>query len=556
MDLTLNKKGKKMKIKNIVFSGAMASILMMGVANAAVDGTDVNFDGKYELTSGAEGDATVAPVSSNYKYDYTTTGGTQTGVVNTTDPNKSLFTYTAAAGSAATDMNTTHVQADYTGTSAVDGTVVKTTQDIVSGATIDNSKYTYQDAQDGTQYVEYKDTARTLEKIITVDDTYVENGQYTMTSTDTTSLNGEAYKYTWEQTGQTYTLSADGTKLINSNHEEVTPYDGLIAVFNDMKAAYTNDKTNVADAAYTQLLLDQTTENSNHQAAADAITTDTNTITSLDTDWGTYQTAEGLLKTAQDAQAAAKKEFSDDTDAYNTANGIYTAPITDTIDTRANNAIAASLTEEDGAIKVAINNETTRAQDVEGDLNDLTTTEKSNLVGAINENTGAIAAEATRATAAEATLQTAINNETTRAQGAEATLQNNIDAEATARANADLALQAEINDAVYAAKAGDALTLKSANDYTDAQVDTLEKNVSGGIAAATALSAVEVSNVKKGEMSVGGGYGYYNGESAGAFGMAMGLSDNWSVNAGAGVASGDKTQVSFRAGTNYKFKLF
>ncbi|MCQ2580927.1 MAG: YadA-like family protein [Alphaproteobacteria bacterium] len=150
----------------------------------------------------------------------------------------------------------------------------------------------------------------------------------------------------------------------------------------------------------------------------------------------------------------------------------------------------------------------------------------------------------------------AIAAEKTRAQGAEATLQNNIDAEATARANADLALQAEINDAVYAAKAGDALTLKSANDYTDAQVDTLEKNISGGVAAATALSAVEVSNVKKGEMSVGGGYGYYNGESAGAFGMAMGLSDNWSVNAGAGVASGDKTQVSFRAGTNYKFKLF
>lgn len=160
------------------------------------------------------------------------------------------------------------------------------------------------------------------------------------------------------------------------------------------------------------------------------------------------------------------------------------------------------------------------------------------LDNAIGVNADAIEAEKGRATTAEATLQTAINNETTRAQ------------------DADLALQAEINDAVYAAKAGDALTLKSANDYTDAQVDTLEKNISGGVAAATALSAVEVSNVKKGEMSVGGGYGYYNGESAGAFGMAMGLSDNWSVNAGAGVASGDKTQVSFRAGTNYKFKLF
>jgi len=33
----------------------------------------------------------------------------------------------------------------------------------------------------------------------------------------------------------------------------------------------------------------------------------------------------------------------------------------------------------------------------------------------------------------------------------------------------------------------------------------------------------------------------------------MGLSNRWSVNAGAGVSGYD---VSFRAGTNYKFKLF
>ena len=104
--------------------------------------------------------------------------------------------------------------------------------------------------------------------------------------------------------------------------------------------------------------------------------------------------------------------------------------------------------------------------------------------------------------------------------------------------------------------AADALTLRSANSYTDAKVNSLEKNMSGGVAAATALSAVSVGNVDRGEVSVGGGYGYYNGQSAMAFGAAMGLSDNWSVNAGAGIASGDKTQMTFRAGTNYKFKLF
>ena len=101
-----------------------------------------------------------------------------------------------------------------------------------------------------------------------------------------------------------------------------------------------------------------------------------------------------------------------------------------------------------------------------------------------------------------------------------------------------------------------ALTLSKANAYTDSKVNKLEKDMSGGVAAATALSAVSVSGVNKGEVSVGGGYGYYNGQSAMAFGAAMGLSDRWSINAGAGLASGDSTQFSIRAGTNYKFKLF
>ena len=180
---------------------------------------------------------------------------------------------------------------------------------------------------------------------------------------------------------------------------------------------------------------------------------------------------------------------------------------------------------------------------------------------------GSAAAEQTRAVAAENALQANINAEADARADADITLQNNINAEADARADADTTLQNNIDNEVARATAqeaairgefaaADAATLNQANAYTDAKVDTLEKNVSGGIAAATALSAVEVSNVKRGEMSVGGGYGYYNGQSAGAFGMAMGLSDNWSVNAGAGIASGDETQVAFRAGTNYKFKLF
>ncbi len=94
---------------------------------------------------------------------------------------------------------------------------------------------------------------------------------------------------------------------------------------------------------------------------------------------------------------------------------------------------------------------------------------------------------------------------------------------------------------------------EGAYEYAEKLVDTLDENLSAGIASAVALSSVAVSDVRRGEMSVGAGYGYFNGQSAAAFGAAMGISNRWSVNAGAGVSGYD---VSFRAGTNYKFKLF
>ena len=200
-----------------------------------------------------------------------------------------------------------------------------------------------------------------------------------------------------------------------------------------------------------------------------------------------------------------------------------------------------------------------------------------------------IASEASARESADNELQTLIATEASTREEKDSTLQSNIDAEASARADEDAAIRSEFADADDAVRgefaaadadlqnaidnevarataqeqairndfaAGDAATLARANAYTDHKVDTLEKNVSGGVAAATALSSVAVSNVKRGEVSVGAGYGYYNDQSAVAFGAAMGLTDRWSVNAGAGLATGDKTQMSFRAGTNYKFKLF
>lgn len=95
--------------------------------------------------------------------------------------------------------------------------------------------------------------------------------------------------------------------------------------------------------------------------------------------------------------------------------------------------------------------------------------------------------------------------------------------------------------------------LDASKDYTDKKINFLERELSAGIASTAAMSSIEVSNVNRGEVSIGGGYGYYNSQSAVAFGAAMGLTDNWSVNAAAGFAD---SNVSCRAGTNYKFKLF
>lgn len=108
------------------------------------------------------------------------------------------------------------------------------------------------------------------------------------------------------------------------------------------------------------------------------------------------------------------------------------------------------------------------------------------------------------------------------------------------------------NDAIAAN--ADAIALNSAAiSELDNRIDDIDSDLSAGIASVAALSSVAVSNVSRGEVSVGGGYGYHNGESAAAVGFAIGLTDEWSVNAGAGISSSDTT---FRAGTNYKFKLF
>ena len=296
---------------------------------------------------------------------------------------------------------------------------------------------------------------------------------------------------------------------------------------------------------------------------------DANAQTALNDGYDTYAET---FATAQANQTAAAGNLSEAQGAYAADLAIYT-PVA-TAYNNYENSLGKSIDVKDEAVlSSAATDASNKANTAEQNAKDYADGLASNYDAA-----GTSAAETARAqgeeaairgefAAADTTLQNNINAEATARQAADTTLQANIDAEASTRAAADTTLQNNIDNEVARATAqeaairgeiaaADAMTLSKANSYTDSRVNTLEKNVSGGVAAATALSSVEVSNVKKGEVSVGGGYGYYNSQSAMALGAAMGLSDRWSINAGAGIASGDKTQVAFRAGTNYKFKLF
>lgn len=375
-------------------------------------------------------------------------------------------------------------------------------------------------------------------------------------------------RYSYNYNGD---VALDATDYPNINSQVSSKSADLIAdttLFNNAVATNTTNYNSAVD---------------HYNTVHDVYESDTNTQSTLNTNYGNYETS---FAEARANQTAAAEKLSEAQGAYAADLAIYTP-------------VATAYNNYENSLGKSI------------DAKDETVLAKANAyadgLASNYDAAGTSAAETTRAqgeeaairgefAAADTTLQNNINAEATARQAADTTLQNSIDAEALARANADTNLQNNIDNEVDRATAQEAAIrdefaaadarlqqdieseaatrvaadnalrkdiaasntaiLAGANAYTDEKVATLDKNISGGVAAATALSAVEVSNVKKGEVSVGGGYGYYNSQSAMAFGAAMGLTDRWSVNAGAGIASGDKTQVSFRAGTNYKFKLF
>lgn len=518
-------------MKKTLVLTSLVAIVATGAANAA---TDVNFAGDYQLGNGSTANVGTALDGSTYTYTYTKSDSSTATVAQNVDPDLHFFTYTDKNGGSANlyDGGTNLTAADFDGTSIADGTNVISHQTIAANETISRSNYEYVDGKGET--VTLGDSARSFTETVALNSTYA-----TVASVDVTDsspapvLTGEMYSYTDPDTGAVYHLNATGDAWVDSNNNVQTPDAGTPqeAARDAMVAAFAADSAAIATAKTT--VDGYATAEATAFATADGVyNTDETAISTLTTNYATYTTATGLLSQAQAAQTTRQGEFAADQALESAAAGLYNTPI-----------------------------ETVQAATLQ-DAKDYADSLASNYDAA-----GSADAEQTRAVAAENTLQANINAEANARQAADTTLQNNIDAEADARQAADTTLQNNIDNEVARATAqeaairgefaaADAATLSKANSYTDSRVNTLEKNVSGGIAAATALSAVEVSNVKRGEMSVGGGYGYYNGQSAGAFGMAMGLSDNWSVNAGAGIASGDETQVAFRAGTNYKFKLF
>lgn len=474
-----------MKKPLVLTAFSLAGILAFAGAHAA---TDVTFAGKYETSNGTASVGTPLNAA-DYKYTYVDYNGSTVTKNYTEDPAAGDFKYKDAAGNwqAYDPENTDSLpqQSEYTGTTTASGDIT-TTQEIVAGATMDRNNYTYKNSE-GTE-VTLGESAPDFTQDVTLNSTYVSGDDATITvkNGDAPAFNGTRYKYTDDENGNTYHLNADGTSLANDRNEMVTPEPGstLETEFNAMKAAFTADTASV-DAAKTSTGAQYATEEPLFNAANTVFENDTNTVNELNNRYATIATAGEQWDAALANKETTTNGWTADNERQAAASEIFNAPITDTIDGRANDAIAASVA--DGGV-----------------INDALTA------------------------------------------GDEATLNS-------AKGYADAQDALTLNNAKAYANERAALSLAAANAYTDKKIDKLDKDLSAGVASSVALSSVAVSGVQRGEVSVGAGFGNYNSQSAVAFGAAMGLTNNWSVNVGAGVSDAD---VAFRAGTNYKFKMF
>ena len=487
----------------------LTSLVAIAMSCPAVAATDVTFGGAYN-----NGASNIADGVADTTYDYVKSDGTTaTGIAYNSDPVLTDFTYTDKDGNLADLSTGTPVQSDFVGATAADGVNVKSVQEIVSGATASRDNYTY--VNGAGDEVTLGEVAQDMKEVVALDAAYTGGTQIDVVNGTAGEFNGTLY--TVEDSGYVYHLSADGTKLVDDRNVNVTPTAGsaLETEFNNMVAAYNADKANIVTAEGTTAA-NWATEQTKFAAADVVFREDSDKIAELDGYFATVGVATDALAAAQAAQQVAADAYVANSELFQAAKDVYDAPILETITNGANEAIDGALA-EGGAIRSEL------------DVN----------ATAIADNKTAIESEVARATAAEIELDGKIAQNTSA-----------IESEVANRIAGD-AMTLDAAKAYVDSK--NELALKSAYDYTDRKVNALEDELSAGIASAAAMSSVAVSGVGRGEVSVGGGYGYYNSQSAIALGAAMGLTDNWSVNAAAGLAD---SNVTFRAGTNYKFKLF
>ena len=592
----------------------LTSLVAIGLAYNANAATDVTFSGDYTMSNGSV--ANVADSLADTTYDYTTSSGTETGVAYNTAPDKTKFTYDLANGSSASLNDGVPTIDEYTGESAATGDIVST-QEIKAGATANRANYTYVNGQGET--VVLGDAAQDMVDSMTLNSEYAGGTEINFKNGDA-DVAFDGSMYTFESNGKVYTLTADGTGLITDGGNtqvdiaEIVSGSDLDNKFTAATLAYTTDKT-AFDATKADTLAKWGDEQIKFNNADTVFNTDATTIADLDNKFASVGAAQELYNAALVNQETATQTHQTAVDVRDAAADLYNAPILETITNGANDAIDGALAENgairneldqkvdmsyaesvfnakqqwvddtlgiesanEDAVKTALTGtnagESTTITEAINTLDDVVSANATNIAA----NTTAIADEVARATAAEAELdgkisanatniaanKTAIETEVARATAAETELDGKILANATNIAANTTAIADEVanriaaDDAVLAsakayADAQNSMSLQAANDYTDVRFNELDKELSAGIASVAAMSSVAVSNVGKGELSVGGGYGYYNSQSAVAFGAAMGLSDNWSVNAAAGLSD---SNVTFRAGTNYKFKLF
>lgn len=543
-----------MKKPLVLTAFSLAGILAFAGAHAA---TDVTFAGKYETSNGTASVGTPLNAA-DYKYTYVDYNGSTVTKNYTEDPAAGDFKYKNAAGTwqAYDPENTGSLpqQSDYTGATAASGDIT-TTQEIVAGATMDRNNYTYKNG--AGENVTLGESAHDFTQDVTLNNTYVSGDDATITvkNGNAPTFDGTRYKYT-DESGNTYHLNADGTSLANDRNEMVTPEPGstLETAFNGMQAAFTVDTTNV-DAAKTSTGAQYATEGPLFSAANTVFENDTNTVSELNNRYATIATAGEQWDAALANKETTTNGWTADNERQAAASEIFNAPITATIDGRANDAIAASVT-DGGVINEALTtgDDAVRSEFAAADTqirSDMTAgddTVRSEFAAADTQIRSDMAA-GDQATLASAKTYTDDRETVIRTDFAAA----DVETLNSAKGYADAQDALTLNNAKAYANERAALSLAAANAYTDKKIDKLDKDLSAGVASSVALSSVAVSGVQRGEVSVGAGFGNYNSQSAVAFGAAMGLTNNWSVNVGAGVSDAD---VAFRAGTNYKFKLF